>query len=107
MRDKFNKEGLFDGEEVTVTITLEDDTDIECVVLNIFEADGREYMSVLPIDEEYEEVYIYRYSENENGEPELSNIESDEEYEIVADAFDEILDQQDFEELLEDENGEF
>ena len=46
MRDKFNKEGLFDGEEVTVTITLEDDTDIECVVLNIFEADGREYMSV-------------------------------------------------------------
>ena len=33
------------------------------------------------------EVYLYRYYE-ENGQPNLDNIDSDEEYEIAADAFD-------------------
>ena len=34
-----------------------------------------------------------------NGEPTLDNIEDDDEYELAADAFDEWLDEQDFEEL--------
>ena len=37
------------------------------------------------------DVYLYRYEEK-NGEPALDNIDDDEEYEIVADAFDEFLD---------------
>ena len=32
------------------------------------------------------EVFLYRYREDENG-PALDNIESEEEYEMVADAF--------------------
>ena len=48
--------------------------------------------------------YIYRYSEDENGQPNLENIEDDDEYEIVADAFDELLDEQEYDELVgEDE----
>ena len=38
------------------------------------------------------EVYLYRYSETEDGTPVLDNIVDDDEYEIVADAFDEMLD---------------
>ena len=50
------------------------------------------------------EVYLYRYSEDENGQPNLENIEDDDEYEIVADAFDELLDEQEYDELVgEDE----
>jgi hypothetical protein len=50
------------------------------------------------------EVYLYRYNEPEDGEPSLDNIEDDEEYEIVADAFDELLDAQEYDELIgEDE----
>ena len=30
------------------------------------------------------EVYIYRYSEDEDGNPSLDNIDSDEEYEVVS-----------------------
>ena len=46
----------------------------------------------------------YRYSEDENGQPNLENIEDDDEYEIVADAFDELLDEQEYDELVgEDE----
>ena len=55
-------------------------------------------------DSEEGEVYLYRYTEDENGEPNLENIEDDDEYEIVADAFDELLDEQEYDELVgEDE----
>lgn len=43
-------------------------------------------------------------AEDENGQPNLENIEDDDEYEIVADAFDELLDEQEYDELVgEDE----
>ena len=49
-------------------------------------------------------MYLYRYSEPEEGEPVLDNIVDDDEYEIVADAFDELLDAQEYDELVgEDE----
>ena len=96
-------------EEMTVTLTLEDDREIECAVLTIFEADGKDYIALLPLDDveaDEGEVYLYRYSEVD-GQPELENIESDEEYEIVADAFDEFLDEQEYDELVgEDELDE-
>lgn len=93
-------------EEGTVTLTLEDDTEVECAIVSIFPAGDKEYIALLPLggDEEAEgEVYLYRYMEDENGEPSLENIESDEEYDIAADAFDEMLDEEEFEELVEDE----
>ena len=82
-------------EEMTVTLTLDDGTELECVVLTIFEAGEIEYIALLPLDgreAEDGEVYLYRYVEDINGNPDLENIDSDEEYEIVADAFDELLD---------------
>ena len=94
-------------EEMTVTLTLDDGTELECVVLTIFEAGDREYIALLPLDgreAEDGEVYLYRYVEDVNGTPDLENIESDEEYEIVADAFDELLDAEEYDELVgEDE----
>ena len=94
-------------QEMTVTLTLDDDTEVECVVLTIFNAGEREYIALLPVegaDSEEGEVYLYRYSETEDGEPTLDNIEDDDEYEIVADAFDELLDSQEYDELVgEDE----
>ncbi|NBH34146.1 DUF1292 domain-containing protein [Clostridiaceae bacterium] len=94
-------------EEVTVTLTLDDGSELECVVLTIFDAGKREYIALLPMDgqeAEEGEVYLYRYSEDANGNPSLENIEDDEEYEIVAEAFDELLDEQEFDELVgEDE----
>lgn len=103
---KENQEAVEEREEMTVTLTLDDNTELECVVLAIFEAGGRDYIALLPMegeDADTGEVYLYRYTEK-NGEPELDNIEDDEEYEIVADAFDELLDEQEFDELVgEDE----
>ena len=94
------------NEEVTVTLTLDNDEELECAVLTIYEVDGKEYIALLPInDEENEdgEVFLYRYIETEDGEPTLENIEDDDEYEAAADAFDEWLDEQEFEEFEDEE----
>lgn len=102
-----DEKNLNEDEEMTVTLTLDDDTEVECVVLTIFTAGDREYIALLPMegaDSEEGEVYLYRYSETEDGTPVLDNIEDDDEYEIVADAFDEMLDDQEYDELVgEDE----
>ena len=94
-------------EEMTVTLTLDDGSELECVVLTIFEAGNRDYIALLPsegIEAEEGEVYLYRYSETEDGTPVLDNIMDDDEYEIVADAFDEMLDDQEYDELVSEED---
>ena len=98
-----DEKNLNEEEEMTVTLTLDDDTEVECVVLTIFNAGEHEYIALLPMegaDSEEGEVYLYRYSETEDGTPNLDNIEDDDEYEIVAEAFDELLDAQEYDELV-------
>ena len=94
-------------EYMTVELTLDNDQVVECAILTLFEAGGKEYIALLPLNEDGEtedgDVYLYRYTEDANGEPELENIEDDDEYEIAADAFDEWMDTQEFEELGDDE----
>ncbi len=113
MADDFDNYGLgsdeTDGEEITVTITLDNGEDIDCLVLTIFEADGRDYIALLPLEGDSAdggEVFLYRYIEDEDGNSDIANIESDEEYEIAADAFDELLDDEEFDEIDEDIDDE-
>ena len=93
-------------EEDIVTLTLDGDETIDCSVIGIFEgANGKEYIALLPKegkDADGDQVYLYRYLENEGEEPVLENILDDEEFEIASDAFDEMLDNMEFDELLED-----
>ena len=87
-------------DEITVTLTLDNDEEIECAVLTVYEAGGRQYIALLPLDENGEseegDVYLYRYIDTDPENPDLENILDDEEYEIAADAFDEWLDEQVF-----------
>ena len=98
-----------EAEETTVTLTLDDDTTLECIVINIFQAGDKEYIALLPMEGEAAEdgeVYLYRYSEDEDGQPNLENIEDDEEFEIVSDPFDEMLDSAEFDELVSEDELE-
>lgn len=82
-----------------LTLTLDDDTTLECEVIGIFETEGQDYIALIPVeDDEESEVYIYRYSEDAEGNPVLDNIESDEEFEKAGAAFDELLDSLEFDE---------
>ena len=98
-----------ENESLTVTLTLENNEELECAVLNIFEADEKEYIALLPLEGEAadnDEVYLYRYKVEGDNEPVLENIESDEEYELVSEAFDEELDAMEYEDLYEEEDNE-
>ena len=95
-----------EAEETTVTLTLDDDTTLESIVSNIFQAGDKESIALLPMEGEAAEdgeVYLYRYSEDEDGQPNLENIEDDEEFEIVSDAFDEMLDSAEFDVLVSED----
>lgn len=107
MAENPNFDNEMEPEEMTVTLTLDGGETLECVVLTIFEADGRDYIALLPMEGDAAdegEVYLYRYTEDADGNPDLDNIEDDDEYEIVADVFDQLLDEQEYDELVgEDE----
>lgn len=99
-----------DDEEMTVELDLEDGTSVTCAIVTILTVSERDYIVLLPLDENGEnedgEVWFYRYSEDENdvnAEPILDYIEDDDEYEQVADAFDEYLDTVEFDEIIESE----
>ena len=90
-----------ENKSLTVTLTLENNEELECAVLNIFEADEKEYIALLPLDENGDntdgQIYLYRFIDNgEEEEPGLENIEEDEEFDRVSAVFNEWLDTQDF-----------
>lgn len=100
-------------EEMTVELELEDGEKVTCAVITILSVQEKDYIALLPLDEEGNneegEVWFYRYKEDahdENAEPILDYIDDDSEYELVADAFDEFLDNTEFDELVEDEEDE-
>ena len=102
------KKNDYDDEEMTVELELDDGSVVNCAVITILTVANKDYIVLLPIDENGEnedgEVWFYRYSENPkdpNDEPELGYIEDDEEYEAVADAFDEFLDAAEFDEIVD------
>lgn len=99
-----NMNEIDEADDIRVTLSMDDGQDVECKILTIFDVDDQDYIALLPLDEDGNdnpegEVFIYRYFEDEDGEPSLDNITSDEEYEAVADRFDELLDEDMFDDL--------
>lgn len=104
------KKNYEEDEEMTVELELEDGEVVNCAVITILTVEKQDYIVLLPLDEDGEnedgEVWFYRYSENledPNEEPELGYIEDDDEYERVSEAFDEYLDNCEFDELVDEE----
>ena len=101
-----NTSGYYD-EEMTVELELDSGEKVTCAVITILTVDDKDYIALLPLDEngnnEDGEVWFYRYEEDESNpdtEPSISYIDDDEEYENVADAFDEYLDNVEFDEIV-------
>ena len=89
----------------TMTLDLDDGGKLECIVLNVFPVNNREYIALLPMNDEghVEEdapIFLYRFEELGDDEVNLETIEDDDEFELVSDYFDEMLDEQEFNELF-------
>ena len=89
----------------TLTLTLDDDTELECGILGVFSVEGiegKEYIALLPLEDET--VLLYEYKEDEEGieggfwnkeRSILLNIESDEDFDKVSAAFEDLFDEED------------
>lgn len=87
-----------------IYLTLEDDSELECEVIGIFEVEDKSYIALIPIGDE--EVLLYGYKELENDEFELLSIDDEEEFELVSEAFYALYSDDDFEEFEDDEEFE-
>ncbi len=93
-----NEEEIFDPQEMFVTLDLDDGSQLECQILTIFDVNNQNYIALVPVDND-EEVIFYRYFEDEEGNPSLENIDSDDEFDAVSDRFDELLDEEEFDQM--------
>ena len=82
-----------------ITLTDDDNKEFTFEVLDASETDSGRYLALLPVyddpakmlDDSGELVIVKEESEDENGEVFFSEIEDDDEYETIADAFTERL----------------
>lgn len=73
----------------TMTLTLDNDVEMKCQILTILEADGKEYLALLPeVREDDGEVYLYGVIQTGEDEIELRDITDKEELEKALNAFD-------------------
>ena len=94
---------LYNEECDQITLTLEDGSDLVCEVISVFPVKDKNYIALLPSNEDPDaEIFLYRFIEN-GEEIELQNIEDDEEFDMVSDAFDELLDAAEFDEMVGEE----
>ena len=107
-----DEELLENEEDITVELELDDGSIVNCAIITILTVNEKDYIALLPMldeeDEAFGEVWFYEYYENpddSNEEPELIFIDDDDVYEAVSDAFEEFLDTQEFDELIDDNNN--
>ena len=65
-----------------VTLTLEDGSDLEYPIIDIFDIEDQSYIALLHPQEET--ALLYRFKDNEDGTIDVTNIESDEEFDQVS-----------------------
>jgi secreted PhoX family phosphatase len=100
MADKINHGegcscGCQDGADENMNITLEfdDGEKVEVEPLFIFSIDNKDYIALVPVDEESDDVYLYIYHELGDEEFEFLDIEDDAEFDRVSAEFERIIEE--------------
>lgn len=78
------------ADENFITLEFDDNKEMECEILGVFDAEGKEYIALLPQDGS-DDVYIYGYKEVGDDEFELIDIVDDAEFEKAVAVFDELM----------------
>ncbi|WBW50732.1 DUF1292 domain-containing protein [Peptoniphilus equinus] len=74
-----------------ISIPMEDGGELDCVVIDTFEVDGGNYIALVAEDEvEDGDILLFKYEELEDEEIELVEIESEEEFDRVAEVFNQL-----------------
>jgi uncharacterized protein YrzB (UPF0473 family) len=78
-------------QEEVITLIDEEGAEHDFTVVDIINVDESEYAILLPVEEENDEAIILKFTHDEEGNELLVDIEDDEEWEKVADAWEETL----------------
>lgn len=89
------EDDIVDPDDIAVTLDLDDGSQLECGILSVFTVKGQDYIALLPYRKDGEldmkaDILFYRFYEEEEEtaeHAEIGNIESDEEFELVKEAF--------------------
>lgn len=81
---------IFETEDI-FTLTDEDGVEKQFKLLGSCEIDGNEYLALVPDEEDAEEYVILKLIVDEDGEEVLVTIDDDDEFDRVADLFDDEL----------------
>lgn len=93
-----------DFSEMTVTMDLEDGSSLECDVVLVFSDNEKNYIALTPTTQEEHteaDIFFYRLTGASLEEFGIENIEDDEEYQDVAERFEEIIDEQEFSDVFD------
>lgn len=82
--------------ENIITLLDDDDNPIDFEIIELMEISGRQYAFLLPLNDEKDdadedEAVIFRIDKNEDGEEIFAYIEDDAEWEMVVDAYNDML----------------
>lgn len=80
----------------TMTLSLDDGSRLECLVISVFTIHDKQYIALLPMNndgsvDEDADFYLYGFQELENEDCALEDIEDDEEFEMVSFYFESML----------------
>ena len=102
MADNNERENIF-------TLTDEEGTESEFELIGELNVDDNDYLALIPMDGDEDEYVILKVTVDENGEELLVTIDDDDEFDRVADAFeDQFMDECDLDEryVENEEDGE-
>ena len=89
-----DQKNYMEEEAEFITLEFEDEDgkveEVECEIMGVFEANGKEYIALIPNDDT-DDVYIYGYKEVGEDEFDLVDIEDDAEFEAAVAEFDAIV----------------
>ena len=80
-------------EDMKITLEFEDDEKVVVEPLFVFNLDGKDYIALVPEDEESDDVYLYIYHDLADEEFEFLDIEDDEEFDKVCKEFERIIEE--------------
>ncbi len=94
-------------EEETIVLTDEEGHEHEFTIIQVIKVEEKDYAILLPTeeaesDEEEGQAIILRIDQDEAGDDILVEIEDEEEFERVAEAWEEVLDEEEWEEQSDD-----
>lgn len=97
----------FDFETEVFTLTDDEGNESQFELIGNLEIDGNTYVALIPVDGDEEEYVVLKVIEDPNGEEILITIDDDDEFDKVADAFeDEFMSEIDYDDSSEESETE-